>query len=109
MPVLQMLFWTKAEQRRKAELFEKARKHFAPVLNRTLGEQPAFYLGQEIRGGSGVDSWITMEGFVRLFGPLIEKGDYHKSSYKARSLEQDLHINDSILDEWQSAGCLLWD
>jgi hypothetical protein len=109
MPVLHMLFWTKAEERKHAALVQQVRKHFAPVLQKKLFDERAFYLGEEVCEGSRLDSWLTVEGFITLFGPLVEKGDYHKSSYAARTAAENFHIAESVFDEWQAAGCLLWD
>ena len=99
----------KAIERKHAVLCDKVRRHFAPVLNTTLGGEPAFDLTGKVEAGGDGERLLTVGSFVSLFGKLVERGDYHKSSYLAENSKMDLCFKGSLFDEWQAAGCLLWD
>lgn len=88
---------------------EKARNHFHPVLREDFGEEPAFLLAEDdpnLVPGAFTTAVLPLTGFIKLFGDLVETGDFRIESYKQRNKERNLCIPEAVFDKWKDVGCL---
>jgi hypothetical protein len=94
---------------KQESIIKKAKKHFSPVLRGDFGEEPVFLLAENdpnLVSGACTTTILPLTGFTKLFGDLVEVGDFHIESYKRRNKERELCIPEAVFDKWKEAGCL---
>jgi hypothetical protein len=91
--------------KRPAMAYETAREHFRPVLNGPDAPEPNFIFSKDDTG----ETSASLQTFIGWFGDFVEADNYHRSAYEKRNKDYDLRIEQEVFDQWQAAGCLLWD